>query len=86
MGPAGRAAHALLSLRAWAVLEPLSYSAYLYHEQVRIRTLRRWPVFLARFHLFQTGLTSRLISRVFHHAICAAADSPLLAAALSCNQ
>ena len=46
VGPAGRAAHSLLSLRAWVVLEPLSYSAYLYHEQVRVRTLRRSPVSL----------------------------------------
>ncbi len=34
-GPGGRALHRLLSGRLWALLSELSYSAYLYHEQVR---------------------------------------------------
>lgn len=38
-GPAGPFLHALLSTRLWKPLASLTYSAFLYHEQVRRVTL-----------------------------------------------
>lgn len=63
-GPAGRILHMLLSARFWKPLADLSYSAYLYHEQVccgmvqdvqtglNSRTAIRMPSFLSYMCLF----------------------------------